>query len=208
MKTLIKTILCVLIVYSTQVISSSLTFDFSNPAFSGEGYSSHVLSIEQLQYNRRESVKDDITSAAAKEARDAKNTTLAKFVTNVESRIFANLSKQMVDNMFGTNCTEDTDTTAVECPLSGTATLPDGSTVYWAKDETAETITLTVTDASGTITQLVVPVGDFKFQDYEYGIFGDSSIILFGGQLLGAEHEGDRRRNAFRSRHTNKRIVT
>ena len=163
MKTLIKTILCVLIVYSTQVIASSLTFDFSNPSFSGEGYSSHVLSIEQLQYNRRESVKDDITSAAAKEARDAKNTTLAKFVTNVESRIFANLSKQMVDNMFGTNCTEDTDTTAVECPLSGTATLPDGSTVYWAKDETAETITLTVTDASGSITQLVVPVGDFKF---------------------------------------------
>ena len=108
-------------------------------------------------------VKDDLISAAAKAARDANNTTLSKFVTNVESRIFANLSKQMVDNMFGTNCTEDTDTTEVECPLSGTATLPDGSTVYWAKDETAETNTLTVTDASGTITQLIVPVGDFKF---------------------------------------------
>ena len=152
-----------LIGLSTSAIASSLTFDFSNPAFSGVGYSSHVLSIEQLQYNRKESVKDDLISATAKAARDANNTTLAKFVTNVESRIFANLSKQMVDNMFGTNCTEDTDTTAVECPLSGTATLPDGSTVYWAKDETAETITLTVTDASGTITQLVVPVGDFKF---------------------------------------------
>ena len=154
-----------LIVYSTQVISSSLTFDFSNPAFSGEGYSSHVLSIEQLQYNRRESVKDDITSAAAKEARDAKNTTLAKFVTNVESRIFANLSKQMVDNMFGTNCTpSDADVADdVECPTSGTATLPDGSTVAWAKDTTLDTITLTVTDATGTVTQLIVPVGDFKF---------------------------------------------
>ena len=156
-------LLLILLTLTTISQASNLTFDFSNPSFSGEGYSSHVLSIEQLQYNRRESVKDDITSAAAKEARDAKNTTLAKFVTNVESRIFANLSKQMVDNMFGTNCTEDTDTDAVECPLSGTATLPDGSTVYWAKDETAETITLTVTDASGTITQLVVPVGDFKF---------------------------------------------
>ena len=161
MKTLLKMLL--LIGLSTSAIASSLTFDFSNPAFSGVGYSSHVLSIEQLQYNRKESVKDDLISAAAKATRDANNTTLAKFVTNVESRIFANLSKQMVDNMFGTNCTEDTDTTAVECPLSGTATLPDGSTVYWAKDETAETITLTVTDASGTITQLVVPVGDFKF---------------------------------------------
>ena len=163
MKTLIKTILCVLIVYSTQVISSNLTFDFSNPSFSGEGYSSHVLSISQLEYNRKKEVADGLLSAAAKAERDAKNTTLAKFVTNVESRIFANLSKQMVDNMFGTNCTEDTDTDAIECPLSGTATLPDGSTVYWAKDTTAETITLTVTDASGTITQLIVPVGDFKF---------------------------------------------
>ena len=152
-----------LIGFSTSAISSSLTFDFSNPAFSGVGYSSHVLSIEQLQYNRRESVKDDLISAAAKAARDANNTTLSKFVTNVESRIFANLSKQMVDNMFGTNCTEDTDTTAVECPLSGTATLPDGSTVAWVKDETAETITLTVTAADGSLTQLVVPVGDFKF---------------------------------------------
>jgi len=143
--------------------ASSLTYEFSNPSFSGEGYSSHVLSISQLEYNRKKSVLDDVISAQKAADRAAANTTLAKFVTNVESRIFANLSKQMVDNMFGTNCTEDTDTTEVECPLSGTATLPDGSTVYWAKDETAETITLTVTDADGSITELVVPVGDFKF---------------------------------------------
>jgi hypothetical protein len=156
-------LLLILLTLTTISQASSLTFDFSNPAFSGEGYSSHVLSISQLEYNRKESVKDDLLSAAAKAERDAKNTTLAKFVTNVESRIFANLSKQMVDNMFGTNCTEDTDTTELECPLSGTATLPDGSTVAWVKDETAETITLTVTAADGSLTQLVVPVGDFKF---------------------------------------------
>jgi hypothetical protein len=156
-------LLLILLTLTTISQASSLTFDFSNPAFSGEGYSSHVLSISQLEYNRKESVKDDLLSAEAKAARDAKNTTLAKFVTNVESRIFANLSKQMVDNMFGTNCTEDTDTTELECPLSGTATLPDGSTVAWVKDETAETITLTVTAADGSLTQLVVPVGDFKF---------------------------------------------
>jgi hypothetical protein len=145
------------------LVAGDLTFGFSNPAFSGVGYSSHVLSIEQLQFNRSQGVKDDATAEEKAAARAAANTTLAKFVTNVESRIFANLSKQMVDNMFGTNCAEDTDTTEVECPLSGTATLPDGSTVAWVKDETAETITLTVTDATGTITQLIVPIGDFKF---------------------------------------------
>jgi len=156
-------LLLTLLTLTTICQASNLTFEFGNPSFSGEGYSSHVLSISQLEYNRKESVKDDLLSAAAKAERDAKNTTLAKFVTNVESRIFANLSKQMVDNMFGTNCTEDLDTTELECPLSGTATLPDGSTVAWVKDETAETITLTVTAADGSLTQLVVPVGDFKF---------------------------------------------
>ena len=155
--------LLILLTLTTICQASELTFGFKSPSFSGTGYSSHVLSIEQLQYNREQGVADDKISAAKAAERAANNTTLAKFVTNVESRIFANLSKQMVDNMFGTNCTEDASTTELECPLSGTATLPDGSTVAWVKDETAETITLTVTAADGSLTQLVVPVGDFKF---------------------------------------------
>ena len=143
--------------------AGTLDFSFSNPSFSGVGYSTHVLSIGQIEFNREKGVADDKTAAEKAAERAAKNTTLSKFVTNVESRIFANLSKQMVDNMFGTNCTEDAETEELECPLSGTATLPDGSTVSWVKDETAETITLTIVAASGGITQLIVPVGDFKF---------------------------------------------
>ena len=143
--------------------AGTLDFSFSNPSFSGIGYSSHVLSIEQLQYQREQGVVDDKTAAEKAADRAAKNTTLAKFVTNVESRIFANLSKQMVDNMFGTNCTEDEDTVVVECPPDGQATLPDGSIVKWVRDDTLETITLTVIDAAGGITQLIVPIGDFKF---------------------------------------------
>ena len=159
-----KKILIILFTTLTTICQASeLTFGFSNPAFSGVGYSSHVLSIEQLQFQREQAVADDKTAAEKAADRAAKNTTLSKFVTNVESRIFANLSKQMVDNMFGTNCSEDAETEELECPLSGTATLPDGSTVSWIKDETAETITLTIIDASGGITQLIVPVGDFKF---------------------------------------------
>ena len=153
----------ILLLLSLTAQAGNLDFNFSNPSFSGVGYSSHVLSIEQLQFQREQGVADDKTAAEKAADRAAKNTTLSKFVTNVESRIFANLSKQMVDNMFGTNCAEDAETEELECPLSGTATLPDGSTVSWVKDETAETITLTIVDASGGITQLIVPVGDFKF---------------------------------------------
>ena len=165
MKTLFNMLLYALMVFSTTTTAGDLTFGFKNPSFSGVGYSSHVLSIEQLQFQREQGVIDDKTAAEKAADRAAKNTTLSKFVTNVESRIFANLSKQMVDNMFGTNCTpSDPDIADIdECPISGTATLPDGSTVKWEKDTTLDTITLTVTDATGTITQLIVPVGDFKF---------------------------------------------
>ena len=163
MKTLLQMLMFALMVFSTMTTAGELTFGFKNPSFSGTGYSSHVLSIEQLQFQREQGVIDDKAAADKAAARAAANTTLSKFVTNVESRIFANLSKQMVDNMFGTNCAEDAETEELECPLSGTATLPDGSTVSWVKDETAETITLTIVDASGGITQLIVPVGDFKF---------------------------------------------
>ena len=165
MKTLLQMLVYALMVFSTTSTAGDLTFEFMNPSFSGVGYSSHVLSIEQLQYQREQGVIDDKTAAEKAADRAAKNTTLSKFVTNVESRIFANLSKQMVDNMFGTNCTpSDPDIDdIVECPEDGLATLPDGSTVKWEKDTTLDTITLTVTDATGTITQLIVPVGDFKF---------------------------------------------
>ena len=168
MKKIIATIITIILTTICQ--ASELTFGFKNPAFSGVGYSTHVLSIEQLQFQRAEAVKDDATAAEKAAARAASNTTLAKFVTNVESRIFANLSKQMVDNMFGTNCTpEDPDLEATlpddekECPPSGVAVLPDGSEVRWARDTTLNTITLTVIDANGGITELIVPTGDFKF---------------------------------------------
>ena len=162
---MIKIILLMAVALAVALTSdaSELTFGYKNPSFSGVGWSTHALSIAQIEFNRSEGVKDDKTAAEKAAERAAKNTTLSKFVTNVESRIFANLSKQMVDNMFGTNCTEDAETEELECPLSGTATLPDGSTVSWIKDETAETITLTIIDASGGITQLIVPIGDFKF---------------------------------------------
>ena len=163
MKKVIATIITIILTTICQ--ASELTFGFKNPAFSGVGYSTHVLSIEQLQFQREEGVKDDATAAEKAAARAASNTTLAKFVTNVESRIFANLSKQMVDNMFGTKCTPDDDEIPdiEECPDEGQATLPDGSIVKWVRDDDLKTITLTVIDAAGGITELVVPTGDFKF---------------------------------------------
>ena len=142
-------------VLSTPSIASELVQEFSNPSFSGSGYSTHVLSLEQLRYSRENKIKDDQKSADAAAERDANNTTINKFIKNVESRIYANLSKQLVDNMFGEEC-EGT------CPTSGTAEV-EGSQIAWVKDTTTEIITLTITQPDGTTTTMSVPVGDFKF---------------------------------------------
>ena len=156
MKALKITVLGLLFyVLSTPSIASELVHDFSNPSFSGVGYSTHVLSLEQLRYSRENKIKDDQKSADAAAERDANNTTINKFIKNVESRIYANLSKQLVDNMFGEEC-EGT------CPTSGTAEV-EGSTIYWVKDTTTEIITLTITQPDGTSTTMSVPIGDFNF---------------------------------------------
>ena len=147
--------LLILLLVGSWATASELTHNFSNPSFSGVGYSTHVLSLEQLRYNRENQIKDDMKSAEAAAKRDEENTTINKFIKNVESRIYANLSKQLVDNMFGEECSG-------ECPTSGTAEV-EGSTIYWVKDTTTETITLTITQPDGTVTEMSVPLGDFNF---------------------------------------------
>lgn len=132
-------------------VKAELSHQFKNPSFSGNGYSNHVLAIEQLQHQRKKDLKEKRESDAAKAKREAESTTLAKFLNNVESRIYAQLSKQLVDNMFS-----DTGAT------SGTAEI-EGATIYWAKDETSGTITIQITEDDGTFTELIVPIDGFGF---------------------------------------------
>ena len=147
-----------ILTFDNILLASELVHDFKNPSFSGNGYSQHVLYLNQLEVQRKEGVEDDIKSAKAAAERAEKNKTINKFITNVESRIYANLSKQLVDNMFGTTCDSSTTT----CPTSGTANV-EGATIYWVKDTSTEIITLTITDVDGTTTTMTVPLGDFKF---------------------------------------------
>jgi hypothetical protein len=162
MKTSLKIMVLVvpftLTLLTTSILASDLVHEFKNPAFSGNGYSNHVLSVDQLQSQRKKDNEADAKSEKAAAERAEKNTTINKFIANVESRIYANLSKQLVDNMFGTSCDSSTTT----CPTSGTSEI-EGATIYWVKDTTTEIITLTITDANGNVTSMSVPIGDFVF---------------------------------------------
>ena len=136
--------------------ASEMTWGFKNPAFHyGNGYSTHVLSVEQLGHNRKEDIRKEAESEAARIERELENSTLNKFIRNIESRIYAQLSKQMVDSMFA-DCIDT-------CSNTGTAEI-EGSTINWEKDTTTDEITLTITTEDGSVTTITVPGGgEFGF---------------------------------------------
>jgi curli production assembly/transport component CsgF len=149
MRTGLAITLLTLTVVGGSIQASELVHQFSSPAFNGQGYSAHVLTIEQLEAQRRQKLKDEKQAAIDKAERDAKNTTLAKFIVNLESRIYAQLSKQLADNMFG-----ESDKT--------TGTLDfQGSSITWLKN--GSTVTLTIIDTNGSRTEITVPIASFAF---------------------------------------------
>ena len=156
--------LVTLLLLSLSLISqaSSLSFGFSNPSFSGNGFSTHALSISQLEYNRSTDIEKARKSAEAKAIRDEENTIVNKFITNVESRIYATLSKQLVENMFGICSAEEVEANTCTVTTSGTATYM-GATMVWARDDTNNTITLQITQPDGTTTEIIVPIKGFGF---------------------------------------------
>lgn len=149
-----KLLIPLLILVQTESISAELSWGFKSPAFNGNGYSSHVLSTEQLLHNRKAEVREKAEAEQRRIERELEDTTLNKFIKNLESRIYATLSKQMVDNMFA-DCTDN-------CSNSGTAEI-EGSTIEWVKDTTTGEITLTITNDDGTTVITIPGAGDFTF---------------------------------------------
>ena len=140
-------------------VADEIVQGFKNPSFSGIGTSAHYLTIENQEKSRRDKIQDDIESALKAAQRAEENTTLAKFIRNLESRIFAQLSKQLVDNMFGND----------ETSYSGSFTL-EGNTITYQRTEQCEAdgvcievIIMTITDSEGSETVITIPIGTGGF---------------------------------------------
>jgi hypothetical protein len=135
--------------------AGELLFNFNSPAFSGNGYSSHVLTIEQLEQQRKEKIAADELAALEKAERDYRNTNIYKFQNNLESRIYAQLSRQIADNMFG----EGASVTDGEWYTSET---PFGDTVSWKREN--DRIYVTILDSNGElVAEFDAPIGEFAF---------------------------------------------
>lgn len=141
--------LMAVIAMMTTTSKAELAFSFKSPAFSGVGYSSHVQTIENTERVRKDAIESAKLQAIKDAATAANNTNLVKFLNNFESRVYAQLSSQLVNNLFGENPKE-----------SGTVVI-SGNTIKYSK--TGDEINLTVTGQDGTVTQVIIPVAQFKF---------------------------------------------
>jgi len=138
------------LILTSTVIASEVVHQFQSPAFiPGTGFSQHVLTIHQLEEAKKKELKVERDAAIAKAETAAKSTNLAKFLVNVEARIYAQLSKQLADQMF----TEGSAT-------SGSMDF-QGSNISWVK--TGTDVTLTIIEANGGRTEITVPIASFAF---------------------------------------------
>jgi len=136
-------------IFCQNLWADQIVHKFKSPSFSGIGTSSHYLTIENQEFNRKMSIKEEIKALQEQIERDKENTTLARFIRNLESRIYAQLSRQLVENLFG-----DTAST------SGTIEL-EGNIITYTSD--GQFITLKITDPDGNITEITLPIGSFTF---------------------------------------------
>ena len=136
----------------TGVQASEITFDFDSPSFSGEGKSSHYLTIENIEKTRKDAIKAAEKAAKEKAEQDAKNTAVAKFKANLESRFYTALAKQITTNVFGADGLQQD---------SGTFTSPiGGEVVTWETPAHTGNVTITVTETDGTVTTFTMPKED------------------------------------------------
>ena len=134
------------------VNASEITFEFGSPSFSGQGKSSHYLTIENIEKTRKDAIKAADKAAKEKAEQDAKNTAIAKFKANLESRFYTALAKQITTNVFGADGLQQD---------SGTFTSPiGGEVVTWETPASTGNVTITVTETDGTVTTFTMPKED------------------------------------------------
>jgi hypothetical protein len=150
------TAVIVAVLASGPVFANDLVFGFNSPAFNGNGYSTHVLTIHQLEQQRKDKIVADEQAEIDRAERDYRNTNAYKFQNNLESRIYAQLSRQIADALFGEGGT----TIVGEWAEAAT---PFGDNIRWMRD-IDDRIYVEVYNSNGELTSSFdVPVGEFAF---------------------------------------------
>lgn len=148
-------ILAAVFFFAQPAKADEIVHKFKNPSFSGIGTGAHYLTIENQEHARKKAIEDALEAARKAAEREENNSTLAKFIRNLESRIYAQMAKQLVEAMFSND----------ESVRFGSFIL-EGNTVTYeviTNDDGSEFIRMTIVGADGTSTVLEIPIGTGTF---------------------------------------------
>ncbi len=140
-----------LLLLSASLGASPIVHEFKNPSFSGKGTGAHYLTIENQEHSRKKAIEEALEAARRAAEREEDNSTLAKFIRNLESRIYAQMAKQLVESMFSND----------ESVRFGSFVL-EGNTVTYeviTNEDGSEFIRMTIVGSDGTETVIEIPVG-------------------------------------------------
>ena len=146
---------------TSQIQASELVHKFGNPSFSGIGQSAHYLTIDEQERTRKAEIAKRAQVALEDAEREADNTVLAKFIRNLESRIYSTLAKDISESLFNYSGAQP-DPVDESTWVSGTINL-EGNLLTWINN--GSTITLIIEEyLDGVListTEIVIPIGSF-----------------------------------------------
>ena len=136
--------------------SAELTHHFNSPAFSGIGYSSHVLTIYQLEQQQKEKNKAEANALKAEAERTEANKPQNRFKSNLESKIYNEIATKVSQSLFNGTCSQDTGSCGIIANLGG-------NSVEWTVNNNMITIRITnLTDPSQDLV-MTMPVATFSY---------------------------------------------
>lgn len=148
--------LLILILLSNSALSQQLKHEFKSPSFSGVGTGAHYLTIENQEQIRKKELEKKLEDKLAAAITAEENSTLNRFIRNVESRIYSELSRQLVTSLFSEG---------------GLSSLPgeiflQGYSIRYEQDideDGFEILRLTITNIAdpNDVTSITIPVGAF-----------------------------------------------
>lgn len=161
-----KILVLAAVALATTSLHAEFVQQFKNPTFSGQGWASQVLTVEQMRQSAQSSKESKEASEKAAAEAAASNTPLARFMNLFTGQVYSQLATQLTNNLFK------------ECASGGGSTCTNGDfmvtdvqKIVWTK--VGNNVTLNVFDGklvNGTFqsnaspTQsITVPVSSFSF---------------------------------------------
>jgi hypothetical protein len=167
-----------LVIFSTFCILAAnfahaeIVQQFKDPTFSGNGWATQVLTLQQMEQNQKAANQAKLDAAAAQAKADAAQTPIAKFMSLFSSQVYSQLATQLSNNLFST-CKDSSGAAIPGCnpATTGTFKVDATTTVNWYKTvndpayngQSSVTLKVVNTTDPSQNTTLTVPIASFAF---------------------------------------------